>query len=166
MDAGALKDERRMRGRRSRVVLTPRRRRQVDGGNSVGDGDNQARSPGRARRKPLKPLRAGMPGDSGATVVTTLVWFYFYPTRGCGCMGTRHSPRPLYFWASGSSTTRALSAPRDRENVSEFARRHCEERSDEAIHSSFARRHGLLRGACHRARMRATRWLAMTGREL
>ena len=77
-------------------------------------------------------------------------------------MGTRHSPRPLYFWASGSSTTRALSAPRDRENVSEFARRHCEERSDEAIHSSFARRHGLLRGACHRARIRATRWLAMT----
>jgi hypothetical protein len=28
--------------------------------------------------------------------------------------------------------------------------RHCEERSDEAIHSSW-RRHGLLRGACHRA---------------
>jgi hypothetical protein len=24
-------------------------------------------------------------------------------------------------------------------------------------------RHGLLRGACHRARIRATRWLAMTG---
>jgi hypothetical protein len=23
-------------------------------------------------------------------------------------------------------------------------------------------RHGLLRGACHRARIRATRWLAMT----
>src|SRR5947209_15317978 len=29
------------------------------------DGDNQARSPGRARYKLLKPLRAGMPGDSG-----------------------------------------------------------------------------------------------------
>src|SRR5260370_30254678 len=26
-------------------------------------------------------------------------------------------------------------------------------------------RHGLLRGACHRARIRATRWLAMTLRE-
>ena len=25
-------------------------------------------------------------------------------------------------------------------------------------------RHGLLRGACHRARIRATRWLAMTAR--
>jgi hypothetical protein len=33
------------------------------------------RSPGRARNKPLKPLRAGMPGDSGGPVVTTLVCF-------------------------------------------------------------------------------------------
>ena len=49
-------------GRRSRVVLTPRRRRQARGGNSAGDGDKKARSPGRSRRKPLKPLRAGMPG--------------------------------------------------------------------------------------------------------
>jgi hypothetical protein len=30
---------------------------------SGNDGDKKARSPGRARRKPLKPLRAGMPGD-------------------------------------------------------------------------------------------------------
>jgi hypothetical protein len=41
--------------------------------------------------------------------------------------------------------------------------RHCEERSDEAIHTFFARQDGLLREACHRARVRATRWLAMTG---
>ncbi len=33
---------------------------------------------------------------------------------------------------------------------------------DEAIHPFFSRRDGLLRGACHRARVRATRWLAMT----
>src|SRR6266481_3625848 len=55
----------------------------------------------------------------------------------------------------------------------ELEQRHCEERlvrrsstseggSDEAIHSFFARQDGLLRGACHRARIRATRWLAMT----
>src|ERR1700724_3681496 len=31
------------------------------------DGDKKARSPGRARNKPLKPLRAGMPGVSGCT---------------------------------------------------------------------------------------------------
>src|SRR5258705_11192879 len=33
------------------------------------------RSPGRARNKPLKPLRAGMPGDLGVPVVTMLVCF-------------------------------------------------------------------------------------------
>src|SRR6267378_819158 len=52
--------------------------------------------------------------------------------------------------------------------------RHCEERSDEAIHSfcsgmdcfaalAMTERRGLLRGA-RRARIRATRCLAMTGR--
>src|SRR5713226_9004678 len=35
---------------------------------SADDGGKRARSPGRARRKPLKPLRAGMPGDSGVLV--------------------------------------------------------------------------------------------------
>src|SRR5712692_5273238 len=73
-------DERCCGVRRSRVVLTPRRWRQVRGVASAqpgldktypwGDGGKQARSPGRARRKPLKPLRAGMPGDSGVLVVT------------------------------------------------------------------------------------------------
>src|SRR6266702_5331782 len=37
---------------------------------SADDGDKQAWSPGRARRKPLKPLRAGTSGDSGVLVVT------------------------------------------------------------------------------------------------
>jgi hypothetical protein len=58
-------------GRRSRVVLTPRRWRQVCAmamsaltglTRRAGEGDKQARSPGRARRKPLKLSRAGMPG--------------------------------------------------------------------------------------------------------
>jgi hypothetical protein len=55
-----------VRGRRSRVVLTPRRWCQVCGmamsaltgaTRRAGDGDNKARSPRRVRRKPLKPLR-------------------------------------------------------------------------------------------------------------
>jgi hypothetical protein len=45
----------------SRVVLTPRRWRQVGGRNSVGDGGKKARSP-RARRKPLKPSACGNAG--------------------------------------------------------------------------------------------------------
>jgi len=41
-------------GRRSRVVLAPRRWRQVrdDASHHTGDGGNKARSPGRARNKP------------------------------------------------------------------------------------------------------------------
>src|SRR3981189_1314438 len=54
---GGAFDEWRLSGRRSRVVLTPRRWRQGGGGNSADDGGKKARSPGRARRKPLKPLR-------------------------------------------------------------------------------------------------------------
>jgi hypothetical protein len=48
------------------------------------------------------------------------------------------------------------------ESISSFGRtyRDCEEQSDQAI--QFYSSSGLLRGACQRARIRATRWLAMT----
>ena len=70
-------------GRRSRVVLTPRRWRQVgdDASHHADDGGKQARSPGRARNKLLKPSRAGMPGDPGATVVTNACAYYTSRTR-------------------------------------------------------------------------------------
>src|SRR5664279_6484495 len=80
-------------GRRSRVVLTPRRWRQVGERNFTDDGGKQARSPGRARNKPLKPLRAGMPGDPGATVVTNSC-AYLLCARGCGCNGHPAFPTP------------------------------------------------------------------------
>src|ERR1700704_6108446 len=76
---------------------------------SADDGGKQARSPGRARSKPLKPLRAGMPGDPGATVVTTLVCYQHTAHEAAGATGTRHSPRPL-FWAKDTGTTRAYRA--------------------------------------------------------
>jgi hypothetical protein len=60
-----------------------------------------------------------------------------------------------------TSEVRCFASPRN-DACLKLESRHCEERSDEAIHSFFAWRHGLLRGACHRARVRATRWLAMT----
>src|SRR3954452_15668705 len=62
------------RGRRSRVVLMPRRWRQVLRKQS--DGDNKARPPGRSRRKPLKPSRAGMPDGPGEPTVTTSCALY------------------------------------------------------------------------------------------
>jgi hypothetical protein len=83
MDAVVWPDERRQCGRRSRVVLMPRRWHQVDGGNSANDGGKQARSPGRARRKPLKPLRGECRAFFGVTVVTMLVCFLLC-TQGCG----------------------------------------------------------------------------------
>src|ERR1700677_1561460 len=104
---------------------------------SAGDGDKQARSPGRARRKPLKPLRAGMPGDPGATVVTNAR--AYYSTRAAaGATGTRHSPLPLgvaprpLIGAEHTCTTRAHCAAGRRRHIC----RHCEERSDEAIHTA------------------------------
>jgi hypothetical protein len=82
-------------GRRSRVVLTPRRWRQVlSEAIRKSDGGKKARSPGRARSKPLTPSRAGMPGDPGATVVTN-ARAYYSPRAAAGATGTRHSPRPL-----------------------------------------------------------------------
>src|SRR6266700_2539331 len=61
---------------------------------SVDDGGKQARSPGRARRKPLKPLRAGMPGDSGVLVVTRVRSTTTKCTRGRGCNGHPAFPVP------------------------------------------------------------------------
>src|ERR1700704_772164 len=48
----------------------------------------------RARRKPLKPLRAGMPGDLGGPVVTILVCFLHFAREAAGASSARHSPRP------------------------------------------------------------------------
>src|SRR5882724_10378420 len=61
---------------------------------SAGDGGKRARSPGRARRKPLKPLRAGMPGDSGVLVVTRVRSTTTKCTRGRGCIGRPAFPTP------------------------------------------------------------------------
>src|SRR3981189_3793274 len=67
-----------------------------------------------------------MPGLTGELVVTTLVCF-LHCTRGCGCIGARHSPRPLIFWGGDFLHT---SGAWRRENAET---RHCER--SEAIHS-------------------------------
>jgi hypothetical protein len=115
-------DERCCCVRRSRVVLTPRRWCQVRGGLvgptgrrqtiSVDDGGKQARSPGRARRKPLKPLRAGTSGDSGVLVVTRVRSINTKCTRGRGCHGHPAFPTPSL--GERSSTARAHRAARSR----------------------------------------------------
>src|ERR1700722_7744656 len=84
-----------IRGRWSRGDSPRGRCGQVrdDASHHTGDGGKQARSPGRARNKLLKPSRAGMPGDPGATVVTNACVLLPY-TRGCGCNGHPAFPTP------------------------------------------------------------------------
>jgi len=60
---------------------------------------------------------------------------------------------------SRSMTTRSGAA---RQLTSTPSLRGASRRSNPYFLAFFPRRDGLLRGACHRARIRATRWLAMT----
>jgi hypothetical protein len=78
------------------MVLTPRRRRQALRNFSRSDGDKKARSPGRVRNKPLKPIARGMPGVSGVTVVTILVCFLPFAHEAAGASSARHSLRPPF----------------------------------------------------------------------
>jgi hypothetical protein len=80
-----------------------------------------------------------------------------FPREAAGATGARLSLRPLFLGVFIHQLGRV--APRERGGVSCVIAR---SERDEAIYSSLARRDGLLRGACHRARVRATRWLAMT----
>src|SRR6266404_9507676 len=79
---------------------------------SADDGGKRARSPGRARSKPLKPLRAGMPDDSGVLVVTRVRSITTSAHETAGATGIRHSPRLL--WAEDFITARTLGAARTR----------------------------------------------------
>src|ERR1700716_3064179 len=120
----------------------------------AGDGGKRARSPGRARRKPLKPLRAGMPGDSGVLVFTRVRSTTIIAHETAGALGIRHSPRPRgggdFMHSSGAF------APRDRERMFAFVVIARSEATKQSI-LCFAREDGSLRGACHQARIRATR---------
>src|SRR5215212_4242200 len=58
------------------------------------DGDKKARSPGRSRSKPLKPLRVGMPGDPGEPRGDYARVLSIFCTRGCGCIVRPAFPTP------------------------------------------------------------------------
>jgi hypothetical protein len=96
-------------GRRSRVVLTPRRwRSSLRSGVSAltgltrcaGDGDKKARSPGRARKKPLKPLRRE--GRVSRRTCGDYSCAFYLCTRGCGCGGHPAFPAPSVFFEGRS----------------------------------------------------------------
>jgi len=115
VDAHAAADDWRMRGRRSRVVLAPRRRakvRETLDKRFAGDGGKKALSPGRARSKPLEPLRGQGRTISAEPVVLPRA---FYCTRTMGAAGTRHSLRPLYLDGGGLRQKLGHLVPRERD---------------------------------------------------
>jgi hypothetical protein len=76
-------------------------------------------SPGRARRKPLKPLRRECRVISGVTAVTTLVCYQHTAHEAAGASGARHSLRPLIGGRQVSGKPRAHSAARSRSHACE-----------------------------------------------
>src|SRR6202051_3912551 len=58
---------------------------------------SNSRSPGRSRKKPLKPLRSGMPGDFRCDRCEYSCAFLLpIRTRGCGCTGHPAFPTPSF----------------------------------------------------------------------
>ncbi|MET4761614.1 hypothetical protein ABH975_004695 [Bradyrhizobium ottawaense] len=115
-----------VRGRRSRVVLTPGvcasrlavMRRPNRARASIirkATGAIVHRSPGRARRTPLKPSAQGRPGDRHTCGPPRV---HLRRARTCGCRRRPAFPAP--FGLQGARTTASLgrNAPREREGVS------------------------------------------------
>src|SRR5579864_612430 len=62
-----------------------------------------------------KTIARGMPGETGVTVVTTLVYFVFYRTRGCGRIERPAFPAPsLRGSRTKTQTSRKKHAARSR----------------------------------------------------
>jgi hypothetical protein len=123
VDADLPKRRTAWRGRRNRVVLTSRRWRQVgDDARIVAcDGDKKARSPGRARHKPLKPLRRECRVNPAATAVTTLVCFFIFAREAAGAAKRPAFPAPSHFGRSGFASARAHRAARARSHGCDVA---------------------------------------------
>src|SRR6266849_4048950 len=134
--------------RRSRVVLTPRRWRQVLRRlvrlNRAGQNLQSARrrwqkSPiaGESTKETVKTIACGNAGrfrcDRCEYSCAFLEHHSAHEAAGASC--TRHSPRPL--WAKDSSTPRPLRVARTK-SYPELAGRHCER--SEAIHRAAKRK--------------------------
>src|SRR5712672_679193 len=57
-----------------------------------------------------KAIARGMPGETGVTVVTTLVCLFFITHEAAGASSARHSLRPLIFLGERLRITRAHRA--------------------------------------------------------
>ena len=123
-DASSRKACEEFGGRRSRVVLTPRRWRQLLKKLALlrGDGDNKPGSPRRARSKPLKPSRREC-----RRYPVNLWWTYscafYFCMRGCGCIGRPAFPAPSDLEGPWTTIARANHAARARRCVWKCLRR-------------------------------------------
>jgi hypothetical protein len=81
---------------------------------SAGDGDKQARSPGRARRKPLKPLRGESRIASAGPVCSCAFLFAHFAHETAGAARTRLSLRPLISESGKLIANLARNTRRDR----------------------------------------------------
>jgi hypothetical protein len=80
------------------------------------DGDNKPGSPGRARRKPLKPLRREGRNDPVNLWCTYSYVFYFY-IRGCGRIRRPAFPAPSVMGGTRLLHHLGVFAPRERRRV-------------------------------------------------
>src|SRR6266576_3680514 len=63
---------------------------------------------------------------------------FYFACEAAGALRARHSLRPQFFRANGFCKTSGASRRGNAETYLKLERRHCEERSDEAIHSYLA----------------------------
>src|SRR3979411_2536539 len=99
-----------------------------------------------------------MPGESGVTVVTTLVCFTTLCARGCGCGGHPAFPTPSVGRKIDAQLGRI--APRDRKVASPILQLSSPAKAGDPVFRDASngiekpRRTGYPAGACHRARRR------------
>ena len=82
-------------GRRSRVVLAPRRRRQVSRGYSCGATETNQPDLRGEHEVSRKTIAWGMPGESGVTCMLVCAFYPILHTRPWGASSARHSLRPF-----------------------------------------------------------------------
>jgi hypothetical protein len=96
VDAMGAQDECTDRGRRSRVVLTPRRWRQVlEKQASWGRRWQESPVTEEITKETVKTIAQGMPGWSDVPVVTTLVCFFIFAREAAGAIGAPGIPCAL-----------------------------------------------------------------------
>src|ERR1019366_9481273 len=113
----ALKTRARTCGRRSRVVLTPRRWRQVGGGNFASDGVNKPIT-GESTRQAVNHC-AGNAGCFRCDLTNACAFYHCHCTRGCGRIGRPAFPAPSdWRGRNEQAKTRAKRAARSRTYIS------------------------------------------------